>query len=174
MTIIGSVPGSIPIDELLLNYDAGNSAGTGRWENIGTSGGSNADWVLTGVTLDPAPVSARSGISAAYEWDNIADRAVFPGSGTDLGIQENLSGNEDTEDATWEFWVKPANTTQIMTLFETGGGTGFGCIIDNGVLEAATEFDGQGKPAATSATTSSPIRSDWSVAIRPPSSTSMR
>jgi VCBS repeat-containing protein len=29
-----------------------------------------------------------------------------------------------------------------MTLFETGGGTGFGCIINNGVLEAATELDG--------------------------------
>ncbi len=144
VTLIGSAPGTYTQvdDQLLLNYDAANSAGTGRWENIGTSGGSNADWVLTDVTLDTAPITARTGISAAYEWDNIADRAVFPGVQPNAGIATNLSGAEDTMDATWEFWVKPANTTQIMTLFETGGGTGFGCVIDNGVLEAATELDG--------------------------------
>lgn len=146
VTIIGSVPGLvIDVDDLLLNYDAANSAGTGRWENLGSSGGTNADWVLTDVTLDPAPGSVRPQISAAYEWDNILDRAVFPsgpGTGNNIAIQSQLDGTEDTEDATWEFWVKPANTTQLMTIFETGGGTGFGCVIDNGVLEAATEFDG--------------------------------
>ncbi|MGY8658031.1 MAG: galactose-binding domain-containing protein [Verrucomicrobiales bacterium] len=144
VTLIGTVPGTFTLvdDNLLLNYDASNSAGTGRWENIGTSGGSNADWVLTDVILDPAPSTTRPQISAAYEWDNIADRAVFPGTGSNLSIQNNLSGSEDTMDATWEFWIKPANTTQIMTLFEAGGATGFGCVIDNGVLEAATELDG--------------------------------
>lgn len=147
VTLIGTVPGTFTLvdDNLLLNYDAANSAGTGRWENIGTSGGSNADWVLTDVILDAAPTTTRPQISAAYEWDNIADRAVFPGTGNNLSIQNNLSGSEDTMDATWEFWVKPANTTQIMTLFEAGGGTGFGCVIDNGVLEAASELDGATK-----------------------------
>lgn len=139
VTVIGSAPGSYPVDDLLLNYDAANSAGSGRWENQGTSGGTNADWLLQGVTLDSSPVTARAQITAAYEWDSIEDIASMPNGGS---IQNNLSGAEDAQDATWEFWVKPANTTSVMTLFESGGGTGFGMIINNGVLEAATELDG--------------------------------
>ena len=141
VTLIGSVPGTFSSTEdfILLNYDAANSAGSGRWENQGTSGGANADWLLNGVTLDPSPVTARAQISAAYEWDSIEDIASMPNGGS---IQNNLSGAEDGADATWEFWVKPANTTSVMTLFETGGGTGFGAILNNGVLEAATELDG--------------------------------
>lgn len=141
VTLIGSVPGTFSEtqDFLLLNYEASRTAGAGRWENTGTSGGSNADWELTDVTLDSSPVTTRAQISAAYEWDNLADRAYMPNGGS---IQNNLSGSEDTQDATWEFWVKPANTTSVMTLFESGGGTGFGFIIDNGVLKAATELDG--------------------------------
>lgn len=139
VTVIGSVSGSYPVDDLLLNYDAANSAGSGRWENQGTSGGANADWLLNGVTLDLSPETDRAQISAAYKWDSIEDVASMPNGGS---IQNNLSGAEDGADATWEFWVKPANTTSVMTLFETGGGTGFGVILNNGVLEAATELDG--------------------------------
>lgn len=146
VTIIGSVAGvSVEVDDLLLNYEASQSAGTGRWENLGSNGGTNADWVLTDVTLAPVPGSARPQISAAYEWDNIADRAVFPtgpGTGNNISIASQLTGGVDLQDATWEFWLKPANTTQLMTIYENGGGTGFGCVIDNGVLEAASEFDG--------------------------------
>ena len=146
VTIIGSVAGfSVEVDDLLLNYEASQSAGTGRWENLGSNGGTNADWVLTDVTLAPVPGSARPQISAAYEWDNIADRAVFPtgpGTGNNISIGSQLTGGVDLQDATWEFWLKPANTTQLMTIYENGGGTGFGCVIDNGVLEAASEFDG--------------------------------
>jgi VCBS repeat-containing protein len=137
--VIGSSPGSYPVDDLLLNYDAANSAGAGRWENQGTSGGTNADWVLTGVTLDPSPGSARAQISAAYEWDSTADATQLSG-GVSASIHDNVGA--DTADATWEFWVKPANTSSVMTLFETGGGVGFGAIINNGILEAATELDG--------------------------------
>lgn len=139
VTVIGSAPGSYPVDDLLLNYEASQSAGSGRWENRGEVGGSAIDWILTDVTLDSSPGSARAGISAAYEWDNAADRALFNNNDS---IHDLVPGDPDAGDATWEFWVKPANTSSIMTIFETGGAAGFGCIINNGVLEAATELDG--------------------------------
>lgn len=86
-------------------------------------------------------MSARAGISAAYEWDNAADDATLA-AGVSGSINDKVPGDPDAGNATWEFWVKPANTTDIMTLFETGGATGFGCIINQGVLEAATGLDG--------------------------------
>ncbi|MDA7882381.1 Ig-like domain-containing protein [Akkermansiaceae bacterium] len=60
--------------------------------------------------------------------------------GASASIHDNVGA--DSGDATWEFWVKPANTSSVMTLFETGGGVGFGAIINNGIFEAATELDG--------------------------------
>ncbi|MDB4282466.1 VCBS domain-containing protein [Akkermansiaceae bacterium] len=143
VTAVGSVAGTYTISQgMLLNYEASQSAGSGRWENRGAVGGSAIDWILTDVALDSSPGSARARISAAYEWDNIADRALFNNSAS---IHDLVPGDPDAGDATWEFWVKPANTTDVMTLFETGGGTGFGFIIDQGVLQAATELDGATK-----------------------------
>ena len=141
VTIIGSAPGSYPIDELLLNYDAAQSAGSGRWENLGSNAGSGMDWILTDVDLVTGVVSARNGISAAYEWDNAADRALLSGPGGD-SVHDIMPGDPDTQNATWEFWLKPANNTSVMTVFETGGGAGFGIVFDNGVVQAATELDG--------------------------------
>ena len=139
VTVIGSAPGvSLDIDDLLLNYDAANSAGTGRWENLGSSSGSTMDWLLTDVTLNTSPGGTRPGISASYEWDNILDRALLTGNNS----VNDLMPGVDTNEATFEFWVKPTNATSVMTLFETGGGAGFGFIINNGVLEAASELDG--------------------------------
>lgn len=141
VTVIGSAPGNyyISTGQMLLNYEASQSAGSGRWENRGEVGGAAIDWILTDVTLDSSPGSTRAGISAAYEWDNAADRALFNNNDS---IHDLVPGDPDAGDATWEFWLKPANTSSIMTIFETGGGAGFGCIINNGVLEAATELDG--------------------------------
>lgn len=142
VTVIGSAPGTYYETDgrLLLDYDAGRLSGNGRWENKGARGGTAMDWVLTDVTLDPAPGTFRAGITAAYEWDDLADDAT-PASGTSGSIHDHVAP-ADRADATWEFWVKPANTNSVMTIFETGGGSGFGCIINNGVLEAATELDG--------------------------------
>lgn len=142
VTVIGSAPGTyyLPDGRLLLDYDAGRLGGESFWENKGSRGGAAMDWALSGITLDSSPGSARAGIQGAYEWDSTSDLATLAG-GPSASIQDNVSG-ADTQNATWEFWVKPANTSSIMTLFETGGGTGFGIIINEGVLEAATGLDG--------------------------------
>lgn len=143
VTVTGSVPGTYTVvdDFLLLNYEASQSAGTGRWENRGDVGGTAMDWVLTDITFDSSPVTTRNGITGAYEWNALTDDATLS-AGVSGSINDNVPGDPDSADATWEFWVKPANTTSVMTLFETGGGSGFGAIINNGVLEAATELDG--------------------------------
>ena len=143
VTIIGSSATVFAVDKLILNYDASQTADAGRWENLGSRAGSAMDWLLTGVTLDSSPGSARAQIAAAYVWDALTDRAMLAGASD--SIHDIVPGDPDADDATWEFWLKPANTSQIMTIFETGGGTGFGCIINNGVLEAATELDGGSK-----------------------------
>jgi len=142
VTLIGSVSGTFTEtdDFLLLNYDASHTADAGRWENLGSSAGAAMDWLLTDVTLNSSPGGTRAGISASYEWDNILDRALLNSGGGD-SVHDLMPG-VDTNDATFEFWVKPNNTTSIMTLFETGGGSGFGIILNNGVLEAASELDG--------------------------------
>ena len=142
VTLIGSVPGSylVPSQNLILDYDASRLVDNGRWENKGLRGGTAMDWILTDITFDPSPVTSRNGILAAYEWDALSDDATLS-AGASGSIHDNVPG-ADLSDGTWEFWVKPANTSTVMTLFETGGGSGFGMIINNGVLEAATELDG--------------------------------
>jgi VCBS repeat-containing protein len=142
VTIIGSSPVTANEDILLLNYDAGQTANTGRWENLGSNSGNLMDWNLSGVILNSSPGSSRAQITAAYEWDNAADRAVLGDGVNNASIHDVMPGDPDSGNATFEFWVKPANTSQVMTIFETGGGAGFGMIINNGVLEAATELDG--------------------------------
>ena len=130
-------------NELILNYDASQSAGTGIWENLGNRNASNGYLVLTSVDLDPSPTTTRTSITQAYTWDDTADLARFdPAVGR--GIHDIISGNPDEGDASWEYWVKPATgwDSSVMTIFETGGGSGFGIILDNGTLIAATELDG--------------------------------
>ncbi len=137
-------------NELILNYEAANSPGTGVWENLGDRGGSDVDWILTDVTRDTSPGSSRSKITAAYVWDNILDRAVYDAEDGD-SVNDLVSGAPDADDATWEYWVKPASgwDSAVMTIFETGGATGFGVVLDNGILKAATEQDGNSATGST-------------------------
>jgi len=126
---------------LLLNYDAAASAGLGRWENIGSAGGNAMDWIVRkGVTLN-AVTSARGGISTAYTWDGTTEAWVRLGNADNMDSpQEIVADGLDLRSASIEMWIKPASNdlAQMTVLFETGGGTGTGIIIDsNGVLRAA-------------------------------------
>ncbi|MDB4377601.1 cadherin-like domain-containing protein [Akkermansiaceae bacterium] len=140
VTIIGSIPGTFSVvDEFLVaSHDASTSLGTaGRWENIGSAGGTSADWVLgSGVTLNSSVTSAHAQISGAYEWDGTVDAtATFQGT----SINEIYGAAVDQNDSAIEIWAKldAADLTQISTLFETGGGTGTGIVVDNGTLRVA-------------------------------------
>lgn len=133
---------SSPGDALLLNYDARYEADDNRWCNLGSSENSTLDWVLgSGVTHNASVVSARSQISAALEWDGTSTAiGTYPG----VSISNALGAAVDQAGATVEAWVKlkAADLSQISTIFETGGGTGFGIVVDNGVLKAACDLDG--------------------------------
>ncbi|GAA5479049.1 LamG-like jellyroll fold domain-containing protein [Haloferula helveola] len=127
---------------LILNYDANYSSGSSVWENLGPVGGTALDLNLgSGVTHSPSVVSSVSSIRAAYSFDGTVNASGTYGTGTGNDAIHELLPGVDSNDATFEFWAKPANTSQVMTLFETGGGTGIGMVIDNGVLEAAMELD---------------------------------
>ena len=126
-------------DVLVLNYDAAATAGNGKWENLGSVGGSTMDWLLgSGVTLSTV-TSTRGGISAAYTWDGTSAAAGTYNSGGDNSVHRILGNTIDTDSASFEFWVKldAVDLTQVSTLFETGGGTGVGIVVSNGVLKAA-------------------------------------
>lgn len=139
--IIGNAPTAGAA--LLANYDARYGTTNDLWSNLGSSGNAALDWELgSGVTLNPAVSSSRSQISAALEWDGTVNATgIFPGL---QSINNVLGGAVDQQGATIEAWLKldPADLSQISTIFETGGGTGFGLIVDNGVLKAACELDG--------------------------------
>jgi len=140
-------------DNLLLNYDASASLGQGRWENLGfgagASGTHDLDWHFgRGVTLNRGIVSSHAGIAAAYEYDGSIDAIGYFNGTTGTG-QQSIHGiavsKPDQSDASFEFWVKleADDLTQNTTIFETGGGTGIGIIVNsNGVLTAASEIDG--------------------------------
>lgn len=130
---------------IALDYDAALAPSNSRWLNVGTGGSAGADWVLrNGVSFNPSVTSSLAQISAALEFDGSPEAyATFPG--TSGSINDLFPGGTiDTLPATLEIWVKPgvADLGQIATLFETGGGTGLGVVIDNGVLKAATGLDG--------------------------------
>ena len=138
VTVLGSASALGSAQELTVHHDARTTAGAGRWENLGTLGGTQADWVLgTGVSLNSSVVSARSQITAAYEWDGTANATAI----LDNGAFENLAGSGlDTRSVTIELWAKlgAADLTQTTVLFETGGSAGLGIAVDNGVLQFAT------------------------------------
>jgi len=143
-------------DILALNYDARQSAGAGRWENLGSSygdgGASDVDWLLgSGVTLNSGVTSSRAQITAAYEFDGTTNATGIYQVGALFSVHDIVNKNPDQVSATIEIWTKlgAADLTQISTLFETGGGTGAGIIVDNGVLEAATELDGGSQSGST-------------------------
>lgn len=139
VTVLGSTSAVGSTQELTVHHDARNTAGTGRWENLGTLGGTLGDWVFgTGVSLNSSVSSARSQITAAYEWDGTANATAI----LDNGAFENLAGSGlDTRSVTIELWAKlgAADLTQTTVLFETGGGSGLGVAVDNGVLQFATD-----------------------------------
>jgi VCBS repeat-containing protein len=126
---------------LICNYDARGSLGLGVWENTGSLGGTAMDWILrTGVTHDRSVTSTHLGITAAYAWDGTPNAtAILRGIDS---INDILPG-VDLANASMEFWLKPnaADLGQISTIFETGGGTGSGLIIDNGILKAANAIN---------------------------------
>jgi VCBS repeat-containing protein len=125
-------------DILVLNYDATGSAGMGRWENLGSVGSTTMDWILgRGVTLG-AVTSVRGGISAAYTWDGSTDATAGLNSGGD-SIDDILGGALTVDDASFEVWAKldAEDLTQISSLYESGGTTGTGILVSNGVLRAA-------------------------------------
>jgi len=130
-------------DILVLNYDATASPGLGRWENLGSLGGSRMDWLLSsGVTLGDV-TSARTGIATAYTWDGTPSAVALLNAGGESVHDILGDGTIDKDSASFEFWVKPAaaGLTQNMTLFETGGGAGVGIVIgSNGVLRAANNI----------------------------------
>ncbi|MFT7302836.1 MAG: hypothetical protein ACI8UZ_001674 [Akkermansiaceae bacterium] len=140
VTIIGSAPGTFAqVDEFLVaSHDASTSVGAaGRWENIGSGGGTNADWLLgSGVTLNSSVTSAHAQITGAYEWDGTTNATGSLVGGSINGIYGDAV---DKGSSAIEIWAKldPADLTQISTLFETGGGTGVGLVIDNGILRVA-------------------------------------
>jgi len=85
---------------LLVNYDAAASAGTGRWENLGSAGSSAMDWLLgAGVPLN-AVASARGGITAAYTWDG--STAQWPPSASMARHFRPLTSFRTSRPSTWE------------------------------------------------------------------------
>ncbi|MBT3194050.1 MAG: hypothetical protein HN341_16020 [Verrucomicrobia bacterium] len=149
-------------DNLLLNYDAAASNARGRWENLGfgtsSDGPHDLDFIFNrGVTLNRSVTSSRAGITAAYEFDGSISAygrydGSLDGSGTGGSIHELIVGNVDQSDASFEFWVKLGadDLTQHTTIFEAGGGTGFGIIVaSNGILTAASETDGAAGTGST-------------------------
>ncbi|NNM29157.1 MAG: hypothetical protein HKO57_06525, partial [Akkermansiaceae bacterium] len=132
---------------LPLNYDARNESASGLWENTGSDNDPESDWALTGVDK-VAVTSTRAQITSAYEWDSTLDDVTFVGN---VDVNGATSTAVDTGDATWEWWLKPGAgwDTTVFTIFETGGGTGFGAVIDQGTFVAATELDGPGGGGST-------------------------
>lgn len=135
-------------DILVANFDS-SSATDGRWRNFGSAGGSNLDWQFgSGVTLDTSVTTSRAGITAAYQFDGTTSAFAFLDDGSGGDSPSNILGSSvDQTNSTLEFWVKLGanDLSQISTLFETGGGTGIGVVVDNGVIKAATETDGDGE-----------------------------
>lgn len=135
----GVVPGA------LLNYEAhvAPNAEDLRWQNTGTvnpTSGSD-DWILgDGVTRIPS-TSAHVGITTAFHFDGSATTllpAIDFGTGAiatvaadapeDLGINSNAN-------ATIELWFRPETLTGgNQNLWETGGGTGTGIVLENNIL----------------------------------------
>lgn len=141
VTVRGSISNSSG-NALFLNYDARYGATDDLWPTVGSSKNARANWALgSGVTLNSSVTSARSQITAALEWDGTVNaEATYPGT----SISSIFGASVDQAGATLEAWLKlgAADLSQISTIFETGGGTGFGLVIDNGVLKAACELDG--------------------------------
>ncbi|BCX46797.1 hypothetical protein HAHE_07050 [Haloferula helveola] len=132
--------------DLILDYDANLSSSASVWENRGPIGGTTLDMEMgTGVSLNTSVTSAVPTIRQSYSFDGTADATGLFSTNTGADSFHELLSGTDSSNATFEFWAKPANTSQVMTLFETGGGTGIGMVIDNGVLEAAMELDGATK-----------------------------
>lgn len=125
-------------DILSFNLDARYGAGAAVWENRGSEGGAQADALLgSGVTLDASPGSAFAQITAAYKFDGTVDATAELRGGS----PETINGSDDIS-TTFEVWVKldPADLNQDTTLFESGGGSGVGIVVDFfGVLQVALD-----------------------------------
>jgi len=119
-----------------LDADADN-----RWED--ESGVSGLDFALAPSVTRVTGTSLLPGISAAYDFPGgstgNADgaRLSIAGTATDQSFQ-NAPGDWTNEDVTIEMWFKPDNLTPAplngQVLFEDGGGTGIGLLVDNNEL----------------------------------------
>ncbi|BCX46118.1 outer membrane adhesin-like protein [Haloferula helveola] len=138
VTIIGSTDTRVDARPL-FNHDARESSSDDVWSNLGTGGGEEADWILgSGVTHNPSVTSTRAQITQAYEWDGTTNATAVLRNDSPNDIFGN--GTVDSNDATIEIWTKlgASYNTQNNTLFETGGGTGVGIVVDSaGILRAA-------------------------------------
>lgn len=127
---------------LLTCQSAENIATPGEWQDIGPYTNSNATLYYEHGVLPGTVNSAYPGITRAMicNGSELSD-LYFKGTTSAGSI---LPDNADKKSASIEFWIRPDASvlnSQISTLYETGGGTGIGIIIDHGVLKGATGFN---------------------------------
>jgi hypothetical protein len=141
----GIIPTDLTVQAgAILDFDAGTDTdGNSRWENNGTG---TFDFELHNTVVRNTGVSSFPGITAAYEFDGGQSPAAgangaqlsTAGTATRRSAQ-HLPGDASNESATLEFWFKPDDLTTSgngEVIFEDGGGTGLGLIMDNNELVA--------------------------------------
>ncbi|MCP4389991.1 MAG: LamG domain-containing protein, partial [Gammaproteobacteria bacterium] len=119
LTVIAGAP--VIDSSYTLNYEASDETlpSDGVWNEAG--GQSAFDFSL-GASLTASPITVFSGISQAYQFDGSA-------VGTTNSLQD-IAGNPSNNSASFEIWLRPADTADTDMIFETGGsGDGTAILI---------------------------------------------
>ena len=114
----------------------------GQWQDIGPLTNTEATLYYDQGALPRSVNSSYPGITRAMICNGSELSELYYKGATSAG--NILPDNADKKSASIEFWVRPDASvfnSQISTLYETGGGTGIGIIIDNGTLRGATGFN---------------------------------
>ena len=126
---------------LLTCQDAACIDTPGQWKDIGPYTNTEATLYHDQGTIDRTVNSSYPGITRAMLCNGSELSDLYYTGATSAGAI--LPDNADLKSASIEFWIRPDASVlnnQISTLYETGGGTGIGIIIDHGVLKGATGF----------------------------------
>jgi VCBS repeat-containing protein len=132
------------VNTILLTCQSAEYPGDtpGQWQDIGPYTNTEATLYYDHGVLPRSVTSVYPGITRAMICNGSELSALYYTGAVSAG--SILPDNADKKSASIEFWIRPDGSvlnTQISTLYETGGGTGLGLIIDHGVLKGATAFN---------------------------------